>query len=77
MYSSTHARSTDRSYIFHPGSAALPTVTYLGFDEPLGRLNLGFAESPSVFGAHVRPHSQVGGLLQGLKAFFKKESVDF
>lgn len=73
----TCVRCTGRSYIFNSGSAALPTVTYLGFDEPLGRLNLGFAESPSVFGAHVRPHSQVGGLLQGLKAIFKKESVDF
>lgn len=68
---------TDRSYIFNSGSAALRTVTYLGFDEPLGRLNLGFTESPSVFGAHVRPYSQVGGLLQGLKAIQQKERVNF
>ena len=47
-------------------------MPYLGFDEPLGRLNLGFTESPSVFGAHVRPYSQVGRLLQGLKAIEQK-----
>lgn len=47
---------------------ALSAGTHLGFDEPLGRLDLGFTESSSVFGADVRPYSQVGGLLQGLKA---------
>lgn len=50
-------------------------MTYLGFDKPLGRLNLGFTESPSVFGAHVRPNSQVGGLLQGLQAIEKKKEL--
>lgn len=70
-----HARCTDWSYILNSGSAALRSVTYLGFDEPLGRLDLGFTESPSVFGAHVRPYSQVGGLLQGLKAILKKKKV--
>lgn len=42
-------------------------TTYFGLDEPLGGLNLGFAESPSVLGAHVCPDRQVGGLLQSLR----------
>lgn len=75
IHTRAHARCTDKSYIFNSGSAALRTVTYLGFDEPLGRLNLGFTESPSVFGAHVRPYSQVGGLLQRLKAISKKKEL--
>lgn len=60
----------------HSGSPALNAGTYLGFHQPLGRLNFGFTESPSVFGAHVRPYSQVGGLLQGLKASSKQSGFE-
>lgn len=68
LYTSSHAAQTDYIF-FNSGFPALKTVTYLGFDEPLGRLDLGLTESPSVFGTHVCPYSQVGWLLQGLKAF--------
>lgn len=47
------------------GSYAL--ASYLCFDQPLGGFDLGLAESPPVLGAHVRAHSQVRRLLQGLK----------
>lgn len=42
-------------------------MTYLGLDEPLGSLNLGLTESPSVLGTHICPYCQVGGFLQSLR----------
>ena len=52
-------------------------MTYLGLDKPLGSLNLGLTESPSVLGTHIRPYCQVGGLLQSLGRTKKQEISEF
>lgn len=65
-----------KKWIFKSRLSALWNVTYLCLDEPLGSLNLGLTESPSVLGTHIRPYCQVGGLLQSLGTYkIRNESI--